>query len=83
LIRWKQEMSRNDSFGTRISNPDFKAYAESFGIKAYRPASIGELRSQLTEAITSTELRVLTVDVDASVNTELFEKCNRYWAEKA
>jgi acetolactate synthase-1/2/3 large subunit len=83
LIRWKQEMSRDDSFGTRISNPNFKAYAESFGIKAYRPANVGELKSQLSEAITSSELSVVTVDVDPAVNTELFEKCNRYWANKA
>ncbi|HET7674213.1 MAG TPA: acetolactate synthase large subunit [Gammaproteobacteria bacterium] len=82
LIRWKQEMSRNDSFGTGISNPDFKLYAESFGIKAYKPRNIGELRTQMTEAITSRELRVVAVDVDASVNTELFQKCIRYWAQK-
>ncbi|HET6724695.1 MAG TPA: acetolactate synthase large subunit [Gammaproteobacteria bacterium] len=82
LIRWKQEMSRNDSFGTRISNPDFKAYAESFGIKAYHPTSVAELKSQLAEAIASNELNVVAVDVDASVNTALFDKMNRYWENR-
>ena len=32
LISWKQRMSRGRSVNTKISNPDFKAYAESFGI---------------------------------------------------
>jgi acetolactate synthase-1/2/3 large subunit len=82
LIRWKQEMSRDDSFGTRIGNPDFKAYAESFGIKACRPATVGELKMHMQEAIQSRELRFVTVDVDPGVNTELFEKCGTYWENR-
>src|SRR5699024_8001459 len=32
LISWKQHMHTGHSTGTKISNPDFKALAESFGI---------------------------------------------------
>ena len=79
LISWKQGMSRGRSVGTRLSNPDFKAFAESFGIRAYRPRTIVELREALTESIESRQLRVVEIAVDPSVNLELVEKLKRYW----
>jgi thiamine pyrophosphate-dependent acetolactate synthase large subunit-like protein len=45
LISWKQRLSRGRSVHTTLGNPDFKAYAESFGIRGYRPRSVAELRS--------------------------------------
>src|SRR5260370_26653073 len=47
LISWKQDMSRGRSTGTRITNPDLKAYAESFGIQAHRPDTVEGLSSTL------------------------------------
>ncbi|MDQ4129600.1 MAG: thiamine pyrophosphate-dependent enzyme, partial [Actinomycetota bacterium] len=79
LISWKQEMSRQRSVSTRIDNPDFKRYAESFGIRGYCPGDVNELRSVLHEAVASTELCVIEVRVDPSVNHELVEKLDRYW----
>ena len=79
LISWKQSMSRGRSVSTRIDNPDFKAYAESFGIKGYRPQNLTELKKQLRTAITSRELCVVEVPVDPSVNNALIEKLNKYW----
>jgi thiamine pyrophosphate-dependent acetolactate synthase large subunit-like protein len=37
LISWKQGMSRGRSVGRQLSNPDFVAFAASFGIQAYLP----------------------------------------------
>ena len=82
LISWKQDMSRGRSTGTRIGNPDFKAYGESFGIRAHRPVSVEELRAALTEAMRSRELRLIEVPVDPTVNRELVEKLARYWRAK-
>lgn len=82
LISWKQGMSRAHSTGTRIGNPDFRAYAQSFGIKAERPESVEELRGALEEAIRSRELRFIEIPVDPGVNRELVAKLRRYWDGK-
>jgi acetolactate synthase-1/2/3 large subunit len=79
LISWKQTMSRGRSFGTRIGNPDFKKYAESFGLRAWRPTSVAELRAQLREAVALREPCLVEVPVDASVNAELVAKLERHW----
>jgi acetolactate synthase-1/2/3 large subunit len=74
LISWKQQMSRGKSTGTKISNPDFKAYAESFGIKGYRPGTVSELTEQLKKSLNSKELCVFEIPIDVSVNAELIKK---------
>ena len=82
LISWKQDMSRGRSTGTRITNPDLKAYAESFGIRAHRPDTVEGLSSTLFEAIGWRELRLVEIPVDASVNRELDQKLQRYWSAR-
>jgi acetolactate synthase-1/2/3 large subunit len=82
LISWKQDMSRGRSTGTRLTNPDLKAYAESFGIRAHRPSSVEELSTTLFDAIRSRELRVIEIPVDPSVNRELHQKLERYWSAR-
>lgn len=77
LISWKQMMNRGRSTSTCISNPDFKKYTESFGIKAYRPRTVKELKDQLTEAMTSKELCVVEVPVVTHVNQELVKKLKK------
>lgn len=79
LISWKQRLSRGRSVHTTLGNPDFKAYAESFAIRGYRPRSVAELRQQLRHAIGSRELCVIEVPVDASVNTALVDKLAQHW----
>ena len=81
LISWKQRMSRDRSVSTRISNPDFKTYAESFGVTAYRPNDLTELKEQLHSAITSGELCLVEVALDTSVNDGLVEKLKEHWRE--
>jgi acetolactate synthase-1/2/3 large subunit len=81
LISWKQHLSRGRSVSTRIGNPDFKAYAESFGISSSRPRNTRELRSQLTRALESDSLSVIEIPVDPGVNNELVQKLSRHWSQ--
>lgn len=78
LISWKQRLARDRSVFTRITNPDFKAYAESFGILSYRPRTVRELKQQLSDAVTSRQLCVIEVPVDASVNDKLSDKLEAF-----
>jgi len=77
LISWKQNVSRGKTTGTRLTNPDFKAYAESFGIKGYRPRTLAELKQQLRAAITKRELAVVEIPVDPGVNRRLTDQAKR------
>jgi acetolactate synthase I/II/III large subunit len=79
LISWKQTVSRGRAVGTQLSNPNFRVFAESFGIRAYQPRNVSELHDALTESIESRRLRLIEVAVDASVNLGLVEKLDRYW----
>ncbi len=74
LISWKQERHTGKTFGTRLSNPDFKSYAESFGIKAYRPSNVRELNDDLKTAINSKELCLVEIPIEPRVNIELSRK---------
>ena len=76
LISWKQQEHHNQSVGTKLTNPDFKKYAESFGIAGYRPETADELRRVLKNVIESQELALIEIAVDSKVNLELNEKLN-------
>ena len=43
LIDWKQRNEFGRPFGVEFGNPDFVAYAESFGIAGFRPSSAADL----------------------------------------
>lgn len=81
LIRWNQDRHRGDHYGTDLSNPDFPALVESFGIRAYAPDTVSALREQLNASIAARELAVFVVPVDPAVNRELDHKLARYWKE--
>ncbi len=71
LIKWNQESHRGESVGVKLGNPDIRAYAETFGVKGYRPESLSELGETLRETLGSGEMSVVEVPVDNSVNSEL------------
>lgn len=79
LISWKQYQHRERSVSTRIQNPDFKKYAESFGIAGYRPESLGELRTTLKQVIEQKELCLIEIPISTHVNNELTEKLKTWW----
>jgi len=61
LITEEQVEHRGEHFGTEISNPDFQAFAESFGIEAYRPDDWDELAEALAETVPSDEMSLVEV----------------------
>jgi acetolactate synthase-1/2/3 large subunit len=74
LISWKQQMNRGRTTGTKLTNPDFKAYAECFGIKGYKPQTLSQLKEQLKHSLEAHELSVFEIPIDTSVNIELIKK---------
>ncbi|WP_248906515.1 acetolactate synthase large subunit [Halocatena marina] len=64
LISEKQRDHTGESFGTRLTNPDFVAYAESFGIDAYRPDSWTEIHDVLQATIPSDELSLVEIRIE-------------------
>lgn len=77
LISWKQSMKHDHSTGTKLTNPDFKAYAESFGIKGHRPENAVELKEKLSMAINSKEIHVFEIPIDTSVNQRLIKQTTK------
>lgn len=77
LISWKQYRHAKKTFGTGLTNPDFKKYAESFGIPGYAPKSLKELKDNLRKAITSQELCLVEIPIQPKVNYELSEKLEK------
>ncbi|WP_277541535.1 acetolactate synthase large subunit [Haloarcula laminariae] len=51
LIAEQQRAETGESFGTRLTNPSFGTFAESFGIDSYRPTTRAELREDLQAAV--------------------------------
>ena len=51
LIDWKQRNEFGRPFGVEFGNPDFVAYAESFGIAGFRPTSAADLAPTLRRAL--------------------------------
>lgn len=81
LISWKQHSHTKRTFGTALTNPDFKKYAESFGIKGYKPKTLAELTDTLTRVISSQEMSLVEIPIEASVNHELSEKLEKNLCE--
>jgi acetolactate synthase-1/2/3 large subunit len=71
LISWKMDLEIGRSVDTRFGNPDFVAYAESFGAKGYRIAAAAELLPTLRKALADDTVSVVACPVDYTANAEL------------
>jgi acetolactate synthase-1/2/3 large subunit len=71
LISWKMDLEIGHNVDTRFGNPDFVAYAESFGAKGYRISSAAELLPTLREALAADTVSIVACPVDYSANSEL------------
>ena len=71
LIKWKTDLELGHDAATSFANPDFAAYAESFGARGYRINSASELLPILTEALAADTVSVITCPVDYSENLRL------------
>jgi acetolactate synthase I/II/III large subunit len=61
LISEKQDEHLGEHFGTRLENPDFVTFAESFGIEGHRPESWEELEATLEATVPSDEMALVEV----------------------
>jgi len=73
LISWKMDLEIGRNVDTTFGNPDFVAYAESFGATGYRITSAGELLPALRAALAAGTVSVIACPVDYAANLELIE----------
>ena len=71
LIKWKMDLELGHDVAISFSNPDFAAYAKSFGARGYRVRSAGDLLPALTDALAADTVSVITCPVDYTENLRL------------
>ncbi|MCD9027644.1 acetolactate synthase large subunit [Luteimonas sp. BDR2-5] len=64
MIKWKQSHEDYPNFGMDYRNPDFVRYAESYGARGHRPASPGQFRAMLRDALDAPGVDVIDVAID-------------------
>src|ERR1019366_8087889 len=64
FISWKMDLALGHDVGTKFGNPDFVAYAESFGAAGYRITSADELLPTLQTALAGDAVSVIACPVD-------------------
>ena len=74
LIDWKQRNEFGRPFAVEFGNPDFVAYAESFDIAGFRPASADDLYPTLMRALEVDGPAVVDVPIDYRENVRLTER---------
>ena len=73
LIDWKQRNEFGRPFAVEFGNPDFVAYAQSFGIAGFRPESADDLYPTLMRALETDGPAVVEVPIDYRENLRLTE----------
>jgi acetolactate synthase-1/2/3 large subunit len=71
LIKWKMNLEIGHDVATDFHNPDFVAYAESFGARGYQVGAAGDLLPMLTDALAFDGVSVIACPVDYSENLRL------------
>jgi acetolactate synthase-1/2/3 large subunit len=71
MIRWKQAVDRFTDFGMTFSNPDFVAYAQSYGARGHRILAADELVPTLAAAFSAGGVHLIAVPIDYSENTRV------------
>jgi len=77
LIKWHQLRHYGRPSHISFNNPDFVAYAESFGAKGYRVESTDALIPTLKKAFADNTVVLVDVQVDYSENMKLTEKLGK------
>lgn len=71
LIRWKMDLELGHDVAVGFSNPDFVAYAESFGARGFRVSAAGDLLPALSDALAFDGVSVIACPVDYAENVRL------------
>jgi acetolactate synthase-1/2/3 large subunit len=68
MIRWKQAADRFEDFGLQFNNPDFVAYAASYGATGTRVKSAADFLPTLKAALDGKGVHLVVVPIDYSEN---------------
>jgi acetolactate synthase I/II/III large subunit len=68
MIRWKQEVDGFSDFGLDFGNPDFVAYAKSYGAKGWRVGNTAEFKTMLEAAFREGGVHLVVAPIDYSEN---------------
>jgi len=71
MIRWKQGDAGFKDWGLEFGNPDFVAYAESYGAKGFRVEKADDLLEMLTSCLDAGGVNVIEVPIDYAENANL------------
>ncbi|MEX0962865.1 MAG: acetolactate synthase large subunit [Pseudohongiellaceae bacterium] len=71
MIKWKQQGMGFESFGLDYANPDFIAYAASYGANGYRIRSDEHFQEILSKCLSTDGVHVIELPVDYSLNHEI------------
>ncbi|MCC2641559.1 MAG: Thiamine pyrophosphate enzyme central domain family [Nitrospira sp.] len=77
VIRWNQQVRFKRTSGVEFGNPDFIAYAESFGAAGFRVEGPLELTEVLTKALACGRPAVVDCPVDYAENIRLSDRLHR------
>ena len=68
MIRWKQESDGFPDYGLTFGNPEFVAYAESYGASGHRLENVDDMHEVLQSAFAAGGVHLVIVPVDYSEN---------------
>ena len=71
LIKWKMDLELGSDVAVSFSNPDFVAYAESFGARGHRVRSADDLLPALTDSLACETVSIIACPVDYTENLRL------------
>ncbi|MEM1333263.1 MAG: acetolactate synthase large subunit [Actinomycetota bacterium] len=71
MIRWKQANMGFADWGLQYGNPDFAAYAESYGAHGHRVTSADHLREVLDSCLSTPGVHLVDCPVDYSENDQI------------
>jgi acetolactate synthase-1/2/3 large subunit len=74
MIRWKQENMNFPDYGMTLQNPDFVAYAQSYGAIGHRVDSAAALAPLLRECFTTPGVHLIDVPIDYSDNERVLNR---------
>jgi acetolactate synthase I/II/III large subunit len=71
MIRWKQAVDHFPDFGMTFGNPDFVAYARSYGAQGHQISAVADLIPTLEAAYAAGGVHLVAVPIDYSENTRV------------
>lgn len=74
MISWKQEASQMPAYGLAFGNPDFVAYAESYGAQGHRVTDAESYAQLLRHTLETPGVHLIDVPVDYSENVRVLTR---------